>query len=76
MFLEYFLLTFTFIVGRGHGRIVDFEVEGGVPDDMSNEIAWKNGNLMNVTLNSLLPGICFKIFSMYYFNLLMYKKDM
>ena len=74
MLLEYFLLTLTFVVG--HGRIVNFEEEGGLPDEMSDDTAWKNGNLMNVTLNSLLPGICFKIFSMYNFNLPMYKKDM
>ena len=55
MLLEYFLLTLTFVVG--HGRIVNFEEEGGLPDEMSDDTAWKNGNLMNVTLNSLLPGL-------------------
>jgi len=59
MLLEYFLLTLTFVVG--HGRIVNFEEEGGLPDEMSDDTAWKNGNLMNVTLNSLLPGDTFFI---------------
>ena len=40
-----------------HGRIVNFEEEGGLSDGMTDEIAWKNGNLMNVTLNSLQPGM-------------------
>jgi len=59
MLLEYFLLTLTYVVG--HGRIVNFEEEGGLPDEMSDDTAWKNGNLMNVTLNSLLPGDTFFI---------------
>ena len=37
-------------------REVNFEVEGGVPDDLANEIAWVNGNLLNKTLASLVPG--------------------
>ena len=35
---------------------MDFEEEGGLPDDFANEAAWENGRLMNKTLASLEPG--------------------
>ena len=41
------------------GRVVNFEDEGGLPDDFANEVAWTNGRLMNQTLASLMPGIDF-----------------
>ena len=39
------------------GRVVNFEDEGGLPDDFANEVAWSNGRLMNETLASLMPGM-------------------
>ena len=32
---------------------INFEGIGGIPNDMSNEIVWKNGALMNETLQNL-----------------------
>ena len=37
-------------------RLINFEDEGGHPDDFANEVAWLNGNLLNTTLASLTPG--------------------
>ena len=37
-------------------RNVDFEAEGGIPDEASERVAWTNGILLNKTLNSLQPG--------------------
>ena len=39
------------------GRVVNYEDEGGIPDDFANEVAWSNGRLMNETLSSLMPGM-------------------
>ena len=39
------------------GRVVNFEDEGGIPNDFANEVAWSNGRLMNETLSSLMPGM-------------------
>ena len=41
--------------------IVDFEQVGGVPDLISEDVAWKKGELMNITLNSLQEGDKFLI---------------
>ena len=37
-------------------RLINFEDEGGRPDDLANEVAWLNGHLLNTTLASLTPG--------------------
>ena len=38
------------------GRLIDFETEGGIPEDLSDRTAWTNGILMNKTLATLAPG--------------------
>ena len=37
-------------------RLVNFEAEGGTPDDNSERVSWSNGILLNKTLNALEPG--------------------
>ena len=39
------------------GRVVDFEIEGGIAEDLSDRAAWTNGILMNRTLAALEPGM-------------------
>ena len=39
------------------GRVVDFEIEGGIAEDLSDRTAWTNGILMNRTLAALEPGM-------------------
>jgi hypothetical protein len=42
-----------------HADIINFEMIGGIPDDMSEDTAWINGDLMNQTLGILIPGDTF-----------------
>jgi hypothetical protein len=42
-----------------HADIINFEMIGGIPDDMSEDTAWINGYLMNQTLGILIPGDTF-----------------
>jgi len=44
-----------------HADVINFEVIGGIPDDMSEDTAWLNGDLMNRTLEILMPGDTFII---------------
>jgi len=50
-----------FLISSCSSSIVDFEQVGGVPDLISEDVAWKNGELMNITLNSLQEGDIFLI---------------
>jgi len=43
------------------GRLVDFLLEGAIPGDMTNSVAWANGNLLNSTLRALQPGDTFLV---------------
>ena len=54
------------------GRVVNFEDEGGLPDDFANEVAWTNGRLMNQTLASLMPGMISSVDSVNIFYLFLY----
>ena len=40
-----------------HGKLVNFEEQGAIAEDLGLDIAWKNGNIMNETLKSLQPGL-------------------
>jgi len=53
MKLIIFLLCALFLIGNT--KIINFQTEGGIPDDSSLETQWKNGRLMNTTLSSLQP---------------------
>ena len=44
-----------------HADIINFEMIGGIPDDMSEDTAWINGDLMNKTLDILMPGDTFVV---------------
>ena len=44
-----------------HADVINFEMIGGIPDDMSEDTAWLNGDLMNRTLEILMPGDTFII---------------
>jgi len=49
------------VVEMGAGRLIDFEAEGAIAEDMSDRTAWTNGILMNKTLAALAPGDTFLI---------------
>ena len=55
MFIFYFCATI-YVAVVVQGKVVNYEDEGAVADDFGLETAWKNGRLMNQTLNSLQPG--------------------
>ena len=42
-----------------HADIINFETIGGIAEDMSEDVAWMNGNLLNDTLAVLKPGDTF-----------------
>jgi len=44
-----------------HADVINFEMIGGIPDDMSEDTAWLNGDLMNKTLEILMPGDIFVV---------------
>ena len=55
-----FLILLPLIALLAEGKVIDFELDvGGIPDDISEEIAWFNGGLLNTTLPALLPGDTF-----------------
>jgi hypothetical protein len=50
-------LLLALLLSSAVARIVDFEKDGGaVPDTTDLATAWKNGGIMNSTLNALQPG--------------------
>ena len=54
MRLLFYLLP---LLTLAHAAIVDFEVDsGGIANDDSLDVAWKNGGLVNETLKRLSPG--------------------
>ena len=62
--LRYLLVLFFSCFITCESRVINFEEAGAAPDDLSNDIAWINGRLMNETLNSLAPG-----YTQQYFNI-------
>ena len=38
-------------------KLVNFEEQGAIAEDLGLDIAWKNGKIMNETLKSLQPGL-------------------
>lgn len=55
IFTSLIALVCTFVNSKGH--IIDFETDaGGIPNDRTLETAWKNGQTLNLTLNSLDSG--------------------
>ena len=42
-----------------HADIINFETIGGIANDMSEDVAWMNGNLLNDTFAILEPGDTF-----------------
>lgn len=47
------------LTGGAIANVINFESIGAVPDDYSYETALANGNLLNATFNSLVPGDVF-----------------
>ena len=58
-------IIFTFLMSilsrHLHADVINFEMIGGIPDDMSEDTAWLNGDLMNKTLEILMPGDIFVV---------------
>ena len=58
-------IFFTFLMSifshHLHADVINFEMIGGIPDDMSEDTAWLNGDLMNKTLEILMPGDIFVV---------------
>ena len=57
-------ITFFFVLYSScqlYAGTINFEIIGGIPDDMSEDVAWINGDLMNQTLATLIPGDIFII---------------
>ena len=49
------LLSFIFTVVSAT-NIINFELIGGIPDDVTYDVSVLNGKLLNATINSLVPG--------------------
>ena len=59
LFILFFLVSiFSYQL---HADVINFEMIGGIPDDMSEDTAWLNGDLMNKTLEILMSGDTFII---------------
>ena len=44
------------LVEGARGAVVSYQASGAIPNDKSNATVWKNGHLLNATLNALKPG--------------------
>ena len=62
------LFSILYLLGGVESRLVNFEDEGALGEDMSNDVAWANGRLMNETLNALAPGLHFKMLEFIFVN--------
>ena len=56
MIHSYNTFTLALLIVGITGKLVNFEEHGAIADDLGLDIAWKNGGVMNETLNSLQPG--------------------
>ena len=54
-------LLFFFTMYAVNAEIINFEDIGGIPEDLSEDTAWKNGALLNETLAALMPGDTFLV---------------
>ncbi len=56
------MLLFVLLTSVVTGKVINYQLDAGaIPDASDNVTAWKNGHIMNTTLNSLQPGDTFFI---------------
>jgi len=67
MIHSYNTFTLALLIVGITGKLVNFEEQGAIADDLGLDIAWKNGGVMNETLNSLQPGDIFVVPNKYFY---------